>query len=74
MRACTGRLVGLERNTTAPYDFPATDHPSSRHDFASRQSVMVWSFGPDGAIDFNLPNLVEGKADAGKNQDKVLSW
>ena len=35
---------------------------------------MVWSFGPDGAIDFNLPNLVEGKADAGKNQDKVLSW
>lgn len=33
-----------------------------------RGSVMIWSFGPDGKADPNIPS------DEGVNQDNILSW
>lgn len=36
--------------------------------FDLRQPIMVWSFGPDAAVDF------EKKANAGANKDNVTSW
>jgi len=36
--------------------------------FEARAEVMVWSLGPDGAADFNLP------ANKGVNKDNILSW
>lgn len=67
-------LVGLKRPNDAPYDAPATAHPSDRHNFVAKESVMVWSFGPDGMVDFNVSNSPDGKANKGKNKDNVLSW
>ncbi|MBI5802173.1 MAG: hypothetical protein HZA92_15790 [Verrucomicrobia bacterium] len=67
-------LVRLKRPNDAPYSAPATAHPSDRHNFVTRDEVMVWSFGPDGTVDFNTKNLPEGKANAGKNKDNILSW
>ena len=67
-------LVGLKRPNDAPYSAPATAHPSDRHNFVTKDQVMVWSFGPDGTADFNLQNLPTGKANAGKNKDNVRSW
>ena len=37
-------------------------------DFESSSPVMVWSYGPDGKVDFG------SKADQGFNKDNVLSW
>jgi prepilin-type N-terminal cleavage/methylation domain-containing protein len=36
--------------------------------FEANKPVMVWSFGPDGRIDENVP------ANKGANKDNVLSW
>ncbi len=67
-------LVGLKRPNDAPYSAPATAHPSDRHNFVAKESVMVWSFGPDGMVDFNVSNSANGKANRGKNKDNLLSW
>lgn len=67
-------LVGLRRPNAAPYSSPATAHPSDRHNFVSQEKIMVWSLGPDGAVDFNSDNSADGKANEGKNKDNVLSW
>ncbi len=40
----------------------------SNNDFALKGEVMVWSKGPDGLSDPNIP------ADEGVNKDNVLSW
>ena len=44
-----------------------TGQPNSGN-WAVNSGVMVWSFGPDGAVDATLP------ADQGANKDNVLSW
>jgi len=42
--------------------------PSGADTFEANKPVMVWSFGPDGAISEGL------KANAGFNKDNILSW
>jgi hypothetical protein len=36
--------------------------------FEANKSVMVWSFGPDGKVNF------KAKANALENKDNILSW
>ena len=49
-------LNGLFRSTSVANSFDAN------------KSIMVWSFGPDGKVNFNA------KANALENKDNVLSW
>ena len=51
-----GGLNGLYNKTSNPDNWEAN------------QPVMVWSMGPDGAVDFNQP------ANKAANKDNVLSW
>ncbi len=54
-------IAGLTRSTER-------SDPSNQDSFEAGRTVMVWSLGADGRVDFNA------KAGTGLNKDNVLSW
>jgi prepilin-type N-terminal cleavage/methylation domain-containing protein len=51
-----------------------TAHPGDRHGFYIRDTIAVWSFGPDGRANYNGNNSPDHKANEGDNKDNILSW
>jgi prepilin-type N-terminal cleavage/methylation domain-containing protein len=63
-RAAVSQQVG----TTGWNGLVSSGNPQNLNDYKYRGTVMVWSAGPDGKIDPNVP------ANQGFNKDNVLSW
>ena len=63
-RAAVSQQVG----TTGWNGLVSSGNPQILNDYKYRGTVMVWSAGPDGKIDPNVP------ANQGFNKDNVLSW
>lgn len=60
--AVSARYVG--KSGSLPFDRSGTDPDS----FRLKAEIMIWSLGPDGKADPNVP------ADEGVNTDNILSW
>lgn len=67
-RAVAGSTMGLN---ALVYQGANTDGSDNRYAFQGK--FMIWSFGPDRAVDWSTTNNV-GIATLGQNEDNVLSW